>query len=718
MSYKLIKQGVFSFLILILFTFNHTYAIDKIIKSKIDSLNTFYYNEIYINPQEALYYSDTMISLLYGLDYHVEYVNALLRKAYALEVLELSESADSLYLNAIEYSKKVNKDSALVSAYHFAGIYKIKTNELLKGSEYLNEAEKIALNNNLRNDILEVKKNKAIIHNQLSEYDKALIEYHEIFDISKEIGDSSNMSFSLEKIAYYYKILDQIEKAKEYYFEAINIYESNSNYSSMVRVLGNIGNMFNEIGELEESLKYYFDALQISKDRNLQKSQAAIYNNIGLIFKNMEKYKEALVNCRKSLQIKRQLNDPYIHYQLTSIAEIYLIRNNLDSAKYYIDWTNSLLEDNYKLSYEKNVFYLYYQYYSKLNDYEKSLQYYIGYSDLRDSLINRETNKKLAEMNIRFDTKQKEQENLILKERNIAQEEINRQQRMSFLIVSGLIAIIAATSYYRFINKRKSVKLLEEKNKQIESQHEELAKTYNELSINAKELSEANASKDKFFSIIAHDLKNPLHAIILSSDTLIEKYEVPNRDLHSLLVNIHQAGRHLSNLLENLLQWARTQTGRIQFEPTVIELKRMIDSNIGLFSQTASNKFIKISTKVPENIHVFADPNMLSSILRNLISNAIKFSNIGGNILIGILSKDDKIQIYVSDDGVGISREDLSKLFRIDVHHTTFGTKKEKGTGLGLLLCKEFVELNGGHIRAESELGKGTTIIFTVKKHK
>jgi signal transduction histidine kinase len=231
-------------------------------------------------------------------------------------------------------------------------------------------------------------------------------------------------------------------------------------------------------------------------------------------------------------------------------------------------------------------------------------------------------------------------------------------------------------------------------------------------------LSEANATKDKFFSIIAHDLKNPLHAIILSSDLLMNKYEAMNSEqLNSLIKNIHSAGAHLSSLLENLLQWSRTQNGKINFEPKPVDLFTIIEENFALMDVNARKKNIFMHSNINPNTYALADSNMLKTIFRNLISNAIKFSHQDSRVIIDIDESDDYFfEISVIDKGIGINQEDIQKLFRIDVHHTTIGTSNEKGTGLGLILCKEFVELIGGRIHAESQINNGSTFTVTLPK--
>ena len=228
-------------------------------------------------------------------------------------------------------------------------------------------------------------------------------------------------------------------------------------------------------------------------------------------------------------------------------------------------------------------------------------------------------------------------------------------------------------------------------------------------------LSELNATKDRFFSIIAHDMKSPFHSILGLSELLYEQIRENNyKGLEKYASLIQKSSQQALNLLTNLLEWSRSQTGRIEFNPEYLELVEQINSGIELLNNYALQKSISITKNLPASIPVFADKAMTETILRNLISNAIKFTSPGGKIIIGAKSNQNEVIIWVKDNGVGIAKEDAEKLFRIDHSHSTPGTQRETGTGLGLLICREFVDLHSGRIWVESECGKGSTFYFTL----
>jgi signal transduction histidine kinase len=285
--------------------------------------------------------------------------------------------------------------------------------------------------------------------------------------------------------------------------------------------------------------------------------------------------------------------------------------------------------------------------------------------------------------------------------------------------------------------KEKVLNEIQEKeriHKKLQNQHNEIEQAFLALSdknleieIQKQLLQELNATKDKFFSILAHDLINPFNSLLGLSNLMIDKVKTNNPQEMKLYVELmNETIKQTLSLLQNLLEWSRTQTGRIKFIPKTLVLKQIVIDNIELHKLKASEKYIELLNSIEGNILVTADSNMLDTILRNLISNAIKFTPNYGKIVISAneyqdntenkQSVSDFVCISVKDNGIGISDENLKKIFRIEENFTTYGTNNEKGTGLGLILCKEFIEMNGGKLWVESEEGKGTTFFFSLPK--
>jgi PAS domain S-box-containing protein len=229
------------------------------------------------------------------------------------------------------------------------------------------------------------------------------------------------------------------------------------------------------------------------------------------------------------------------------------------------------------------------------------------------------------------------------------------------------------------------------------------------------ELKALNASKDKLFSIIAHDLREPFSGIVGNLELLNDSISSFSKDeIQSMVQDSLECAKNAYMLLENLLEWSRIQGGNSHAEPTNLKLYDLAESAVKIFSTIISDKRISVINNIEKNLQVLADERMIHSVFRNLISNAVKFSSTGGKILISSILESDFVRICVEDDGIGISNENVKRLFCKDSYYSTPGTNSEKGNGLGLILCKEFVEKNNGKIWVESEIGNGSRFIFTL----
>jgi two-component system, sensor histidine kinase and response regulator len=230
-----------------------------------------------------------------------------------------------------------------------------------------------------------------------------------------------------------------------------------------------------------------------------------------------------------------------------------------------------------------------------------------------------------------------------------------------------------------------------------------------------QKLIQANLTKDRFFSLIAHDLKNPFHAIMGLSHLLKTNYgRISDTDRENIANTIHHSAENTFQLLINLLDWARLQEGKIQLKPEQFELLPVAKECMELLKLKIEEKKLHSSIDIDYDIRVMADKNMIRTVFRNLIGNAVKFTEEGGKIHIAAHPVQNNVEISVTDTGIGINHEEMKYLFRIDKKKQATGSDEMVGTGLGLMLCKDFVEMNQGHIWAESEVGKGSVFYFTL----
>lgn len=232
-----------------------------------------------------------------------------------------------------------------------------------------------------------------------------------------------------------------------------------------------------------------------------------------------------------------------------------------------------------------------------------------------------------------------------------------------------------------------------------------------------------NQDKDKFFSIISHDLRGPFNSLLGNAQLMMEMIDqLSPQDIQEMSGSIYNQAKAAHILLENLLTWSQLQRGRIDYDPGPVDLHRLAANTVTLLQETALRKQIRLEQTIEESLFIYADIYMVDTVIRNLTGNALKFTPAGGQVTLSARQNDCAsnhegagwVEVSIKDTGVGISPEDIDKLFKIEVHHTTRGTAQEKGTGLGLILCQEMVEKNGGRIWVESELNQGTTVKFTV----
>ena len=322
----------------------------------------------------------------------------------------------------------------------------------------------------------------------------------------------------------------------------------------------------------------------------------------------------------------------------------------------------------------------------------------------QDTLRQEERQNQVAELEKQYETQQKEAEiERLSVSREIDQLQIKRDKELRAFGIILILVLVAAIFFVSvaYLNKRRVNDLLSLKNLKIEEQR--------------KELEVLNASKNKFFSIIAHDLKNPFHTVMGYAYLIHKEYDrFSDIDRKRYASDIYKSSNSISRLLQNLLDWSRSQTGRLEYTPQELNFCDIYESIEHLLLPAAAQKNIELISEMPAQVTVYADPMMVETVMRNLLNNAIKFTNEKGQVKTVLKSEKEAVTVCVEDTGVGINPDDLNKLFQIDSKVKRKGTHEEDGTGLGLVICSEFVKKNGGRIWAESKLGQGSRFYFAL----
>jgi|GEM_PF-2979094 len=286
------------------------------------------------------------------------------------------------------------------------------------------------------------------------------------------------------------------------------------------------------------------------------------------------------------------------------------------------------------------------------------------------------------------------------------------------LFSSGMVCLVLAFMLYRNSQRTRHInQLLWEQNNEIRLQQEMLVAQRDSNEEKSRKLEMLNSTKDKFFSIVAHDLKGPLNSLSSFSNLLAHDLHLMSpQEIKIIAQELNKSVKNTSRLTENLLTWARLQMNSLQHYPVLVDLNKVLEENLALFHASARQKNIQLDIQSVPDLKICADESQLRFVLRNLTANALKFTKPEGTVRIVTTLEKEEVIISVVDNGVGISAEVIEKIFRIDAKHSTIGTAGEKGTGLGLVLCKEFVEKNGGRIEVASESGKGSTFSIYLQK--
>lgn len=562
----------------------------------------------------------------------------------------------------------------------------------------------------------------------------ALIVFVQSFDSSAQQSDK--LSIEVKKTIDGY-----IQKAKDY--EKVNDFNQASFYYHQA------GNAYWTNGILPEAIELFKKSLQMSEHLSNLNGIAVLNTKIGLIYTELKDFNSSISFFTKSLEYYRQIaRKQDIVSSLLNISNSNCELDRYNEAVPFLVEAEMLSMDISDTKLLRNCYSLMTNVYDKLGDREKSTHYFTLFAAItkkiqQEELIKKENEAKqlvdkansrvqevesvqeatvheLKEKKLELREKQinlskveqmsEEQQmqiDLLNKEKQLQKAEILRQHLMRNIFVGIIITVlvIAGLTFFGYNKIKRSNILLSQKNKEISFQKDEIEKQ-------AEELKELNALKDKLFSIISHDLRSPL-ASLINMLNLAKDGHFSADEGKAILNELSKNVEYNAELLENLLKWASSQLQGNVVNPLAFDLYEVAVNKVRLYEKAANLKGIKLINETSANSNVFADRDMIEVVLRNLITNAIKFSRSGDKITVTSFQKNGFVEVCVSDSGMGISEETIGKLFGKQIFSTR-GTLNEKGTGLGLILCRDFVNLNGGSIWVESVLNKGSKFYFTL----
>ncbi len=575
-----------------------------------------------------------------------------------------------------------------------------------------------------------------------SDYQLAIPNYRKALDTYAKIKDTINVVNCYKLIGLCYYNMDQGDKAISSFLEGMKLSENRPEITA--KLLSNIAMSHSRMRNVTEAISYYRRALSLNSQIRNTDGMAVNFNGLGEIYKAMHKPDSALINYFKAKRITKSgylgavtasnIAGIYLNYPdsvkkaVSYLKQSWAIFRNLGMFQYEAEFKQNIgvillkqgkydaaieafkscieINDKYKRGYKikSTCHNLLSKAYEKKGDYRTSLEHIKLYVQFSDSMAQKEKYQQLANLEKRYETERKENQIARLQAiQQLTMIKLRKNQQLKQLGITSalLLLLLLFFIWLKYLDKTKLNKLLASKNRVIEKSEQELRVL--------------NASKNKFFSIIAHDLKNPLHTVLGYSQLLSDDYEHFNEtERRKFAGDIYKSTNNIFRLLQNLLEWSRTQTGRLNFSPEVVEYQKILDNSMSVLRTLADQKNIEIKTGNDPDLTIFADPQMIETVLRNLINNAIKFTPEGGHIEVAAKESDGQILISVVDSGVGISEEDSQNLFKIDSKVKRKGTNNEDGSGLGLILCHEFVSKHNGQIWVNSVPGKGSEFVFTI----
>ncbi|HLN73460.1 MAG TPA: tetratricopeptide repeat protein [Prolixibacteraceae bacterium] len=569
------------------------------------------------------------------------------------------------YEKAIPLFRQINDTARLTTCYSYIGIANFNMSRSKEAiAAYL---EGLKLSKNDPDYSAELLANIGLVHDEMDNFDQAITYFRKALSINLSIHDSVSMGIDYDYLGASYARFKMPDSAIVNYHKALYLFKKTGKNDRYAISLSNIASVFpNYPDSLNKSIDYFHRAWDKFQKLGWLHYEADIQQGIAKVLTQQGKYDEAISAYNRSRQIAKKYNRELLIWK-----ELYL---GLSEA------------------------------YEKKGDFKQALANHILYSQYTDSVTKKSNFELVASLEKQYETEKKENEyNKLHAKNELMNVQLAKDKQLKLLgfFTALLLVIIIFILSKKYMDKIKAAELLSEKNKIIAQSEQELRVL--------------NAAKNKFFSILAHDLKNPFHTVMGYSFLLSNNYEsFSDKERHKFALDINKSANNIFRLLENLLEWSKTQTGSLPYNPMEIELKQIIDNSLNVLNALAEQKNIQLIVQYNQNIKTYSDPRMMETVLRNLISNAIKFTPEGGHINIEAQEIESEVRIMVSDTGIGLANEELEHLFRIDSKVKRKGTNNEDGSGIGLILCREFVNMNKGRLWAESTPGKGSTFSFTI----
>lgn len=667
--------------------------------------------------RSALLWFLVLASMTAGAQIHIDSLEQELKKdisdSLKIEIhLQLSQAFTYVDLvksqhyikEAVDLSEKKKWDWAKAKSYTQLSCYYTLLGDYSTALRYDN----LALHSSVAaKDTVHISKaynNVGNDYHDIGEYDEAYFYLTQSFTLARAVGDSLLMAISLHNVGRVFKELGQHSRALDYLKLSLKISKKINDIEAESYYYHEAGDLQLRSGDYDSALISLLHALKLAREQHLLALVPKTMARIASVYLQGDDYETPLAYYDSAYLLHQKTGNRF------GLAEVELGRGKVFFETKEFSTAQQYVERSLAMAQGLNARLLAIQCYQNLysiweqkGEYDKALNYFKQYKALEDSLFSQEMQQKLYRDQIRFETESRDFQIAALSQTDARQKDALKREEFirNILVVVFALSVILLVTVYRSGQRRKQINHL-------------LLKHQEETERRSEELQRLNQVKDKFFSIISHDLRSPINALSGILD-LMAKGALTQEDFEEQTRELRMRFNHTRTLLNNLLDWTLLQMDKLSLQPARIYLQKIVDDNIQLLTSLNSKK-IDLINEVPQKAVGFADSNTINLVIRNLMTNAIKFTNDGGKVTISASEQEQTWLLKVHDNGIGIKPEVQKILFDKTSPYTTRGTANEKGTGLGLILCKEFIEKNNGRIWVESDEGKGSTFWFTIPK--
>lgn len=624
-----------------------------------------------------------------------------------------------LQLSTVVAARQADADTAFINSLidkYWLLRKSSQVNALNQAHEVIAVSEKA----NYKVGIAQGKQLAGITLRQMGRHEEALRAQFVALRLFTELQDVNEQVYCLNNIGVIFKDLEQYAQALKYYEEALELRNKLESEKPITITLHAVGELYRLIGNSIQAEAYIKEALELNTKINDEKGKAVNYGTLSNIYYDLNEADRAYIFANKAYQYNLENADSIgLIYSSKQLAQVYLLQNKLDESLKMAMQAERLNEALGREVLKLDIKELLVDIYSARGELAEAIELQRDLSNMKLRQQDQRLQRQLLNLDMNYRLERREQQI------NLLEESRSEQQKLVFVLLSSLVMVLVlagvAMSLYRKARRvnrslAEKNKLVEDLNESLHQQTEEIATQRDDLAEKTKLLEETNSSKNRFFSIISHDVKGPLNSIKAITSMLDKHIEALSKeDISRFGRELNDTTIHLYKLLENLLLWSQAEAGAMVLEKKLLSLNQLAHDVVGVLAPTARQKGIDLENTIAEGLHAIGDENTVATVLRNLVNNAIKFTPRQGSVTVGAeLNEQKEAVLFVTDTGLGMNQQQMDNLFQLEKKSSTKGTEDEKGTGMGLLISQDFVQMNNGKIWVESKEGKGSTFYFTL----